>query len=40
MSNLVKFSQANLPAVSSLSTALRSITTDVGAGGTVILKMD
>ena len=40
MSNLVKFSQANLPAVSSLSTARRSITTDVGAGGTVILKMD
>ena len=40
MSNLVKFSQANLPAVSSLSTALRSITTDVGPGGVVILKMD
>jgi hypothetical protein len=40
MSNLVKFSQANLPAVSSLSTALRSITTDVGPSGTVILKMD
>jgi hypothetical protein len=40
MSNLVKFSQANLPAVSSLSTALRAISTDVGAGGTVILKMD
>ena len=40
MSNLVKFSQANLPAVSSLSTALRSITTDAGTGGTVILKMD
>ena len=40
MSNLVKFSQANLPAVSSLTTALRSIATDAGTGGTVILKMD
>ena len=40
MSNLVKFSQANLPAVSSLSTALRAISTDVGPGGVVILKMD
>ena len=40
MSNLVKFSQANLPAVSSLSTALRSITTGATASGTVILKMD
>jgi len=40
MSNLVKFSQANLPAVSSLTTALRSIATDAGSGGTVILKMD
>ena len=40
MSNLVKFSQANLPAVSSLTTALRSIATDAGTGGAVILKMD
>ena len=40
MSNIVAFSQANLPAVSSLSTALRSIEKDVGPAGTVILKMD
>jgi hypothetical protein len=40
MSNLVAFSQAGLPAVSTLSTALRSIQSDVGPAGTVILKMD
>ena len=40
MSNLVKFSQANLPAVSSLSTALRQLEVDAGPGATVILKMD
>ena len=40
MSNLVAFSQANLPAVSTLSTALRSIQADVGPAGVVILKMD
>jgi len=40
MSNLVAFSQAGLPAVSTLSTALRSIQADVGPAGTVILKMD
>jgi len=40
MSNIVTFSQANLPAVSSLSTALRSLERDVGQAGAVILKMD
>lgn len=40
MSNLVAFSQAGLPAVSSLSTALRSVAADVGPSATVILKMD
>lgn len=39
MSNLTVFSQAGLPAVSSLSTALRAIAPDVGSA-TVILKMD
>ena len=40
MSNLVKFSGANLPSVTSLSTALRSIATDVSAVSTSIIKMD
>ena len=40
MSNMVSFSQANLPAISSLSTALRSLEKEVGPSGTVILKMD
>jgi hypothetical protein len=40
MSNLVVFAGANLPAVASLSTALRSIATEVGPTGSVILKMD
>jgi hypothetical protein len=40
MSNLVKFSQANLPSVTSLSTALRALEKDVGPSGVVILKMD
>lgn len=40
MSNIVKFSSANLPAVASLSTALRSIATDVQSTSTAILKMD
>ena len=39
MSNLAVFSQAGLPAVSSLSTALRAIAPDVGSA-TVIIKMD
>jgi len=40
MSNVVKFSGANLPAVSSLSTALRALERDVGPTGVTILKMD
>lgn len=40
MSNLVTFSQANLPSVASLSTALRAFEKDVGPSGIVILKMD
>lgn len=38
--NLTTFASANLPAVSTLSTALRAIQQDVGPAGTVILKMD
>ena len=40
MSGIVKFSQSGLPAVSTLSTALRSIENDVGPVGSAILKMD
>jgi hypothetical protein len=40
VSNLVTFSQANLPAVSSLSTALRTLEQNVGPAGVVMLKMD
>ena len=40
MSNIVNFKGANLPAVSSLSTALRTIVAEVGPSGSVILKMD
>ena len=41
MSNEVSmFSKAGLPAVASLTDALRSIQTDVGPGGVAILKMD
>ena len=40
MSNLVAFSNANLPSVSSLSSALRSIKENSGSSGSVILKMD
>ena len=40
MSNLVAFSQANLPSVASLSTTLRALDKDVGPSGVVILKMD
>ena len=40
MSNIVKFSGANLPAVTSLSTALRTIANDVSASTTAIIKMD
>lgn len=40
MSNMVTFKGANLPAVSTLSTALRTLERDVGPVGSVILKMD
>jgi hypothetical protein len=40
MSNIVTFKQANLPAVASLSTALRALEKDVGSAGVVLLKMD
>lgn len=40
MSNIVTFKGANLPAVSSLTTALRSLETVAGPAGTVIIKMD
>ena len=40
MSNIVAFSGANLPAVSTLSTTLRSLAADVGPAGVVILKME
>jgi len=40
MSNITTFSKAGLPAVSSLSTALRSIQSEVGPVGVSILKMD
>jgi len=38
--SLVTFSKANLPAVSSLATSLRTIQSEVGAVGVVILKME
>ena len=41
MSNIATFSQAGLPSVTSLATALRSVANEVGdSGGIVILKMD
>lgn len=40
MSNIVKFSQAGLPAISTLSSALRTIQAEVAPSGVVILKMD
>ena len=40
MSNIVKFSGANLPAVTSLSSALRTIAPDVNASSSAIIKMD
>jgi len=40
MTNITTFGGANLPSVQSLSGALRSIQTEVGPTGTVILKMD
>jgi len=40
MSNLVSFKGANLPAVASLTTALRALDTAAGPAGSVIIKMD
>jgi hypothetical protein len=40
MSSIVTFKGANLPAVSTLSTALRSLETVAGPAGSVIIKMD
>jgi hypothetical protein len=40
MSNIVNFKGANLPAVSSLSTALRALETVAGPSSSVIIKMD
>jgi hypothetical protein len=40
MSNLVSFGSGNLPSVASLTTALRSIETEIGPAGVVIIKMD
>lgn len=40
MSNLVTFGSGNLPSVASLTTALRSIETEIGPAGVVIIKMD
>ena len=40
MTNLVAFASAGLPAVQSLSTALKAIQADVGPVGSAILKMD
>jgi hypothetical protein len=40
MSNIVTFGSGNLPSVTSLTTALRSIETEIGPAGVVIIKMD
>jgi hypothetical protein len=40
MSKLVSFGSGNLPSVASLTTALRSIETEIGPAGVVIIKMD
>lgn len=40
MSSIVTFKGANLPAVSTLSTALRTLENQVSAAGSVIIKMD
>ncbi|CAB5194559.1 hypothetical protein UFOVP169_18 [uncultured Caudovirales phage] len=40
MSSIVTFKGANLPSVTSLSTALRTLDSEVGPAGSVILKMD
>ena len=40
MNDVVAFGNGNLPSVQSLTTALRSLESEVGAAGMVILKMD
>ena len=40
MSNLTTFKNANLPAVSTLATTLRTLDVDAGSAGTVNIKMD
>jgi hypothetical protein len=40
MSNMVTFKGANLPAVTTISTALRALETVAGPAGSVIIKMD
>lgn len=40
MSNVTLFAGANLPAVQTLASSLRSLAVDAGAGGVAILKMD
>ena len=40
MSNMTVFKGANLPAVKTMATALRSLQSEVGNTGTVIIKMD
>ena len=40
MNDVVSFGNGNLPSVQSLTTALRSLESEVGAAGMVILKMD
>ena len=39
-SSVAVFAGQNLPSVTTLATALRSLDNDVGASGVVILKMD
>lgn len=40
MSNMTVFKNANLPAVKTMASALRSLQAEVGPAGTVIIKMD
>lgn len=40
MANVVAFGNANLPSVQSLAESLRNVSSNVGSGGSVILKMD
>ncbi len=40
MTNVVAFAGANLPAVSTLATALMSLKADVGSTGVILMKMD